>query len=171
MTFLTIAGLAVLFIFSALFLKTGSCSCSTNQQKQSSSPDTSSKYNIQPVQEGKIIDATVNPDNKVVNTIPKLVDLGATKCIPCIKMAPILEELKKGYAGIFDVEFIDVWQKENAKKAEEFKVESIPTQVFLDPKGKELWRHVGFFSKEEILAKWKELGYDYKPKEPVTGGQ
>jgi thioredoxin 1 len=103
-------------------------------------------------------------EKKEAAPIPKLVDLGASKCIPCKKMAPILEELKKEYAGIFDVEFIDVWQKENAKKAEEYKIESIPTQVFLDPKGKELWRHVGFFSKEEILAKWKELGYDFKPK-------
>lgn len=112
-------------------------------------------------------------EKKGPTPLPKLVDLGATKCIPCIKMAPILEEMKKEYAGIFDVEFIDVWQKENAKKAEEYKIESIPTQVFLDPKGKELWRHVGFFSKEEILAKWKELGFDFKPKEkkPVNGGQ
>jgi len=104
-------------------------------------------------------------DKKEQAPIPKLVDLGASKCIPCKKMVPILEELKKEYVGVFDVEFIDVWQKENAKKAEEYKVESIPTQVFLDPKGKELWRHVGFFSKEEILAKWKELGFDFKPKE------
>ena len=103
-------------------------------------------------------------EKKEIAPLPKLVDLGASKCIPCKKMAPLLEELKKEYAGVFDVEFIDVWQKENAKKAEEYKIESIPTQVFLDPKGKELWRHVGFFSKEEILAKWKELGYDFKPK-------
>lgn len=104
-------------------------------------------------------------DKKEPSPLPKLVDLGASKCIPCKKMAPILEELKKEYAGVFDVEFIDVWQKENSKKAEDYKIESIPTQVFLDPKGKELRRHVGFFSKEEILAKWKELGYDFKPKE------
>ncbi|MCX6984615.1 MAG: thioredoxin family protein [Lentisphaerae bacterium] len=110
-------------------------------------------------------------DKKEQAPLPKLVDLGASKCIPCKKMAPILEELKKEYAGILDVEFIDVWQKENAKKAEEYKVESIPTQVFLDSKGKELWRHVGFFSKEDILAKWKELGFSFelKQKEPVIG--
>lgn len=104
-------------------------------------------------------------DKKEQAPLPKLVDLGASKCIPCKKMAPILEELKKEYVGVFDVEFIDVWQKENAKKAEEYKVESIPTQVFLAPKGKELWRHVGFFSKAEIMAKWKELGFYFKAKE------
>jgi thioredoxin 1 len=112
-------------------------------------------------------------EKKEIAPLPKLIDLGASKCIPCKKMAPILEDLKREYAGILDVEFIDVWQKENAKKAEEYKVESIPTQVFLDSKGKELWRHVGFFSKEDILAKWKELGFSFEPKEKeaVTSGR
>ena len=94
--------------------------------------------------------------------IPKLVDLGAKKCIPCKMMAPILEQLTKEYAGIFDVQFIDVWQKENAEKAKAYGIEQIPTQVFLDAEGKELWRHVGFISKEDILKKWGELGYGFK---------
>jgi thioredoxin 1 len=97
--------------------------------------------------------------------IPKLVDLGATKCIPCKRMAPILEELKINYTGALDVQFIDVWQKENEAQAEKYGIETIPTQIFLSPEGKELFRHVGFFAKEDILAKWKELGFDLKPKE------
>jgi thioredoxin 1 len=40
--------------------------------------------------------------------LPRLVDLAAGKCIPCKMMAPILEELKKEYAGRMNVEFIDV---------------------------------------------------------------
>lgn len=92
--------------------------------------------------------------------LPKLLDLGATQCIPCKKMAPILEEMKKEYAGRMEVEFVDVWQKENAEKAKKHGIESIPTQIFFDAAGKELWRHVGFISKEDILAKWKELGFD-----------
>ncbi|MEI6057223.1 MAG: thioredoxin family protein [Lentisphaerota bacterium] len=102
------------------------------------------------------------------DTIPKLVDLGATKCIPCKKMAPILEELKTEYSGVFDVEFIDVWQKENSKKAIKYNIESIPTQVFLDKDGKELARHIGFISKEDILSQWKSLGYNFEPKSTAT---
>jgi len=89
------------------------------------------------------------------NKLPKLVDLGADKCIPCKMMAPILEELKRDYAGIFNVEFIDVWK--NPDKAEEYRISLIPTQIFCDASGKELFRHEGFFSKEEILAKWEEF--------------
>ena len=90
--------------------------------------------------------------------LPKLRDLGAGKCIPCKMMAPILEELKKEYAGRMDVEFIDVWQNPDAGKA--FGVEMIPTQIFYDADGRELFRHTGFYGREDILDKWKELGVD-----------
>jgi len=91
-----------------------------------------------------------------------LIDLGAKKCIPCKMMAPILDELTKEYEGMFMVKFIDVWQKENASEAEKYKIESIPTQIFFDENGKELWRHTGFISKADILKKWKELGCDFE---------
>jgi thioredoxin 1 len=92
--------------------------------------------------------------------LPRLLDLGAGKCIPCKMMAPILEELKKEYAGRMNVEFIDVWKDPEAGKA--FGIEMIPTQIFFDASGKELFRHTGFFGKEDILGKWKELGVDLK---------
>lgn len=89
-------------------------------------------------------------------SLPKLLDLGAGKCIPCKMMAPILEELKRDYADKFVTEFIDVWQNEEAAK--KYGVEVIPTQIFFDAHGKELFRHVGFYGREDILNKWKELG-------------
>ncbi len=101
---------------------------------------------------------------EAVQTLPKLLDLGAHQCIPCKMMAPILDELTKEYKGVFDVEFIDVWQPENRAKAQAHGIQSIPTQIFFDAEGKELWRHVGFISKEDILKKWKELGYEMKAK-------
>ncbi len=93
---------------------------------------------------------------KEFETRPRLVDLGADKCIPCKMMAPVLEELKKDYAGTLSVELIDVWK--NPDKAKEYGIMIIPTQIFFDASGKELFRHEGFFSKEDILAKWKQLG-------------
>ena len=88
--------------------------------------------------------------------MPRLVDLGAGKCIPCKLMAPILEELKVEYADTFKVEFIDVW--ENPEEAKKYGIKLIPTQIFYDTSGKELFRHEGFFSREDILAKWQEFG-------------
>jgi thioredoxin 1 len=88
--------------------------------------------------------------------LPRLVDLGADKCIPCKMMAPILEEMKQDYDGTINVEFIDVWK--NPDKSKEYGIKIIPTQIFFDASGKELFRHEGFFSKEDILGKWKEFG-------------
>ena len=94
--------------------------------------------------------------------LPKLVDLGAGKCIPCRMMAPILEDLKKNCADKFQVEFIDVWKNPEAGKP--YKINLIPTQIFLAADGKELFRHEGFFGKDDILAKWKALGVEVTAK-------
>ena len=93
-----------------------------------------------------------------VKARPRLLDLGSVSCIPCKLMAPILEELKKEYAGRMDVEFIDV-NKDRAA-ASKHGIKLIPTQIFFDADGKERFRHEGFIGKEDILAKWKELGVD-----------
>jgi thioredoxin 1 len=76
-------------------------------------------------------------------------------------MAPILEALKRDYAGQFDVEFIDVWK--DPEPGRTYKIRVIPTQLFFDAKGNELWRHEGFFGKEDILKKWEELGVTLRP--------
>jgi thioredoxin 1 len=99
-----------------------------------------------------------NKDAEKSNALPRLVDLGAGKCIPCKMMAPILEELKDEYADRLVVKFIDVWV--NPDMAEQYKIKLIPTQIFYDASGEELFRHEGFFSKEDILNKWKEFGVD-----------
>lgn len=88
--------------------------------------------------------------------LPRLLDLGADKCVPCKMMAPILEEMKETYAGTLTVDFIDVWKDPAA--AQPYGIRVIPTQIFLSADGTELFRHEGFFSREDILAKWRELG-------------
>ena len=88
--------------------------------------------------------------------VPRLVDVGAGKCIPCKAMAPILEGLKAEYAGRMEVQFIDVWKDPDA--AAPYGIRIIPTQIFYGADGRELARHEGFMSKEDILARWKAVG-------------
>jgi len=88
--------------------------------------------------------------------LPRVVDLGADKCIPCKKMAPILVELRKEYEGRVVVDFIDVWK--NPKAGEQYRIRVIPTQIFFDADGNEVWRHEGFLSKEQFIAKFAEMG-------------
>jgi len=105
---------------------------------------------------GSTVLAEVKEAQAQGKALPRLVDLGAGKCIPCKMMKPILEDLTKNYAGTFKTEFIDVWENEDAAKP--YNINLIPTQIFFGADGKELFRHEGFFSKEDILGKWKELG-------------
>ena len=107
----------------------------------------------------KVIVTEVNkPDPAVKANLPRLVDLGADKCIPCKMMAPVLEDLKTNYKDKLAVEFIDVWK--NPTQGGKYNIRVIPTQIFYDSSGKELFRHEGFFAKDEIIAKWKEFGVD-----------
>jgi thioredoxin 1 len=100
--------------------------------------------------------AQVVPGIPVQNTVT-MVDLGATNCIPCRMMAPILEELKQEYKGRAEVIFINVYDRANAGKAKTFKIRGIPTQIFYDKQGREVFRHMGFLDKKSIIAKLEEL--------------
>ena len=111
------------------------------------------------IKQGKRAEKTdVAPAATTIQRLPRLVDLGADKCIPCKMMAPILEDLKKTYVSKLEVEFIDVWK--NSGAGEQYGIRVIPTQIFFSADGKELFRHEGFFAKEDILAKWKEFGVE-----------
>jgi len=87
---------------------------------------------------------------------PTVVDLGARTCIPCKKMAPILQSLSAEYRSRAQVLFIDV--HDNPAAAERFRIQMIPTQVFFDARGKEVKRHVGFMDKAEIVKELKAAG-------------
>lgn len=106
------------------------------------------------------VKASVKLAASVPQTLPLLVDVGADKCIPCKMMAPILEGLKKEYAGILDVLFVDAWK--NPDEARKYGVRGIPTQIFYDASGRELGRHMGYISKEDILRGFEELGAPLK---------
>ena len=90
-----------------------------------------------------------------VASLPRLLDLGSTTCIPCKELAPILDQLKVELRGKVDVEFIDITK--DPKAADTYAISVIPTQVFFDGQGKELFRHEGFIPKADILAKLHEL--------------
>jgi thioredoxin 1 len=88
--------------------------------------------------------------------LPKLIDLGSKGCIPCKKMAPILDSLREEYKGRAEIIFIDT--RENRQAGLDYKISFIPTQVFIDTTGKEVYRHVGFFPADSIVAHLKALG-------------
>jgi len=109
-----------------------------------------------------VAEAATEKSDQTQTRLPRLLDLGADKCIPCKMMAPLLEELKEEYAGKLQVDFIDVWK--NPKAAKQYGIRVIPTQIFYDVDGNELQRHQGFMAKEDILAVFKEKGIEISGK-------
>lgn len=94
-------------------------------------------------------------DNLPVKGMVTMIDLGAKKCIPCKMMAPVLEKMEKVYKEKAAIVFIDVW--ENREQAYRFKIRAIPTQIFFDKNGKEVYRHVGFMSEKEIIRQLTKM--------------
>jgi len=89
---------------------------------------------------------------------PAVIDLGMGKCIPCKQMKPILEELMQEYKGRARIEIIDIGQRPD--QAEKHKVMLIPTQIFFDKDGQEVYRHEGFMPQADIVARLKEMGVE-----------
>ncbi len=107
---------------------------------------------------GLISAAWAGPPEVPVKGMVTLVDLGAGTCIPCKMMAPILEKLEKVYRGKAAVVFIDVWKTPD--EAKRFNLQVIPTQIFYDQKGKEVYRHMGFMAEKDIVSVLNKLGVD-----------
>ena len=78
------------------------------------------------------------------------VELGSVNCIPCKQMQPVMSAIEKKYGDQIEVIFYDVWESDQKKYAEEYGINLIPTQVFLDEKGIEFHRHQGFYPEAEI---------------------
>ncbi len=84
------------------------------------------------------------------------IELGADKCIPCKAMQPVMHEIAKEYKCTIQVVFYDVWK--TPKYAKDYGIQMIPTQVFIDKNGDEVFRHVGFYAKDDIIKRLKEKG-------------
>ena len=87
-----------------------------------------------------------------------MIDLGAKKCIPCKMMAPILVKMEKQYESKATIVFIDVWK--HNEQAKRFGIRAIPTQIFFNEDGKEIYRHVGFMDENAIVNQLKKMGVE-----------
>lgn len=94
-----------------------------------------------------------NPDVSMQKTEEPLItfiELGSVNCIPCKKMQPVMKAIEEKYGEQIKVIFYDVWKADQKKYAQIYGIRLIPTQVFLDKDGKEIFRHEGFFPEAEI---------------------
>ncbi len=93
-------------------------------------------------------------------SLPKLIEIGRGTCTPCKMLKPILEDLKKEYAGVLNVEIIDV--RDNPDAMKKYNIRAFPFQIFYDASGREVKRNYGIPTKEQILDMFKSVGIDVR---------
>jgi thioredoxin 1 len=93
---------------------------------------------------------TVSTYSQKDKPLVTFVELGSVNCIPCKQMQPIMKSIEEKYGTQIKVIFYDVWKEDQKKYAEKYDINLIPTQVFLDSKGKEFFRHEGFYPEKDI---------------------
>jgi thioredoxin 1 len=94
--------------------------------------------------------ATVSGHSPGASPKVTFIELGSNSCIPCKEMRPVMKGIEQTFGDQVKVVFYDVW--EDPAPANEYGVQMIPTQVFLDENGKEFHRHVGFYPQADIEA-------------------
>lgn len=101
---------------------------------------------------------SISLEDVLTNGKPTLAEFGWRTCIPCKQMKPILEELAVEYEDKLNVVIVEVYEQKDLTR--EHQIRAIPTQIFFGGSGKEIARHMGFWSKEEVIAQLKEMGID-----------
>jgi len=96
------------------------------------------------------------PKDMAQSPLPKLLDFGRGICIPCKKMAPILQELSEEYKDRVIIKIIEIDQEKELTRINRIRL--IPTQIFFDSNNKEVFRHEGFMYKEEIKKVFEKMG-------------
>jgi thioredoxin 1 len=88
---------------------------------------------------------------------PAIYDFGSGRCLTCREMEKILEAVKGQYGKQLEVRLIYVDRDKDL--ARQYKVMLIPTQVFVDASGQEVFRHLGLFPKDKLVKKLQELKF------------
>jgi FKBP-type peptidyl-prolyl cis-trans isomerase 2 len=102
--------------------------------------------------------ASVPLGQALANGKPTIAEFGASTCIPCKQMKPILEKLAVEYQDKLNVVIVEVY--EQMELTRQYGIMAIPTQIVFDGSGKEIIRHMGLWPREDIIAQLKKMGIE-----------
>lgn len=80
------------------------------------------------------------------------IEVGSDSCRSCQVMGKLLYKIKQQHPK-YPIYFVNVHKEREA--AYRLRVQMIPTQIVVDSKGYEVYRHVGILSEEELLKLFK----------------
>jgi thioredoxin 1 len=93
----------------------------------------------------------------VVTGKPAVLAFDRKACPVCHRMEMTLREVQERYPGQFEVRRLYIDEAEPEFRRQHVVI--VPTQIFLDSAGKEVFRHEGLFPREELLKKLKDLKF------------
>ena len=80
----------------------------------------------------------------------------AKSCCGPDKMLPVIDSIRAKYSDKINIVYVEPRQEQILSAR--YGIHSIPAQIFYDSKGKETFRHSGFFSDTDIVTKLSEMG-------------
>jgi thioredoxin 1 len=89
--------------------------------------------------------------------LPTILEFDRKFCPDCRKVELIIQGVKSGYPGQFSVRQLYIDEQDYLFR--QYRVAIVPTQVFLDPDGREVFRHQGVFPREQLVQKLRELKF------------
>jgi thioredoxin 1 len=85
-----------------------------------------------------------------------IMEFGGEHCIPCMHMQPVLQDLREAIGEKTIIR--NFWIQQHPDVARIHRIMVMPTQVIFNPKGEEVFRHMGYFPPEEFQATLQKLG-------------
>lgn len=98
----------------------------------------------------QVIDSVYNYQKNGKTYKITFLEFGATGCISCRKMELVMKEAREKYQQTVNVIFYNVLLPECQDLMKYYGIAAIPTQILLDPSGREIFRHTGYISFDEL---------------------
>lgn len=96
----------------------------------------------------KVFDFSKNKVWKYKGTKPAVIDFYTDWCRPCKMLAPLIESISNDYKGRIEVYKVNI--DKEPQLADLFKIQSIPTILFISTTASQPEMHVGMMTKEEL---------------------
>jgi len=142
--------LAILFLVS-LFVFKGSMNSLISKKMKEQAGETIKKSMAM------YVDSAYNFQNNNEGYQITFLEFGATGCSSCRMMEMVMEEVKSKYPSEIKVQFLNVLLPANQDMMKYYGVAAIPTQVLLDETGKEVFRHTGYFSFDDLDKEFQKI--------------
>ena len=92
------------------------------------------------------------------NGKPTILAFGMTHCYSCIAMSKVFSQVLEEHPE-FQIYSIDS-QKERLVSRDIYKLKEMPTQIFFDAEGEEVFRHTGAYKKAVVDIILKKYGFE-----------